>query len=154
MAEKKRNYRSDRFKREKRALREGAFILYFESLFRDDSIDDIFDAACEYDDEENVNISVESLELAKKVQEKSAEIDEIISEFSKKRSVGRISKLNLAILRLAVYEAKFEKKVPVNVAISEAVLLARKYTYDPDVAFINGVLGAYSREYAGEGTNE
>ena len=39
----------------------------------------------------------------------------------------------------------YDDKVPVNVAISEAVILARKFTYDPDVQFINGVLGAYAK---------
>ena len=84
-------------------------------------------------------------ELAKKIASKADEIDTVISELSTKRSVDRIAKINLAILRLAIYEAKFEDSVPVNVAISEAVLLARKYAKDPDVKFINGVLGAFSR---------
>uniref|UniRef100_UPI00262FD3BE transcription antitermination factor NusB n=1 Tax=uncultured Fibrobacter sp. TaxID=261512 RepID=UPI00262FD3BE len=55
------------------------------------------------------------------------EIDEIISKYSEKRSVERIPKLNLAILRIAIYEALYDDKVPVNVAISEAVLLAKAY---------------------------
>ncbi len=146
MADKKRNDRGERFKKAKRELREGAFILYFESLFRDDSIDDIFEASSEVNDpDDNINISEESCELAKKIAAKSDEIDAVISEYSTKRSVDRIAKINLAILRLAIYEAKFEDSIPVNVAISEAVLLAQKYARDPDVSFINGVLGAFSR---------
>ena len=146
MADKKRNDRGERFKKAKRELREGAFILYFESLFRDDSIDDIFEASSEVNaPDDNINISEESCELAKKIAAKSDEIDAVISEYSTKRSVDRIAKINLAILRLAIYEAKFEDSIPVNVAISEAVLLAQKYARDPDVSFINGVLGAFSR---------
>ena len=146
MADNKREHYEAKFKKEKRALREGAFILYFESLFRDDGIDDIYDAAMETDDpDDNIKISEESCELAKKIAEKSDEVDKVISEFSTKRSIQRIAKINLAILRLAIYEAKFEDNVPVNVAISEAVLLAQKYAMDPDVSFINGVLGAFSR---------
>ncbi len=146
MADKKRNDRGERFKKAKRELREGAFILYFESLFRDDGIDDIFEASSEVNDpDDNINISEESCELAKKIAAKSDEIDAVISEYSTKRSVDRIAKINLAILRLAIYEAKFEDSIPVNVAISEAVLLAQKYARDPDVSFINGVLGAFSR---------
>ena len=146
MADKKRNDRGERFKKAKRELREGAFILYFESLFRDDGIDDIFEASSEVNDpDDNINISEESCELAKKIAAKSDEIDAVISEYSTKRSVDRIAKINLAILRLAIYEAKFEDSIPVNVAISEALLLAQKYARDPDVSFINGVLGAFSR---------
>ena len=68
MADKKRNHYEEKFKKAKRELREGAFILYFESLFRDDDIDDIFDAASEVNDpDDNINISEESCELAKKI---------------------------------------------------------------------------------------
>ena len=75
----------------------------------------------------------------------TAEVDKIIGKFSEKRVISRIPKVSLAILRLAFYEIKFCEKVPENVAISEAVLLAKKYAADNDVSFINGVLGAYSR---------
>ena len=77
--------------------------------------------------------------------EKAAEVDKTIVVYSTKRSIERIAKINLAILRLALYEAAYEKDVPVNVAISEAVSIAEKYAQEADVAFINGVLGAYSR---------
>ncbi len=130
----------------KREVREGAFILYFESLFRDDSIEEIFQITREAEDpEENLRISEKSCKLAAEIAKKSAEIDEIIESYSKKRSIDRIAKINLAILRLALYEAIYVERVPVNVAISEAVSLAQKYAREPDIAFINGVLGAYSR---------
>ena len=54
--------------------------------------------------------------------------------------------MSLAILRIAVYEMIYDDKVPVNVAISEAVLLAKGYSYTPDVQFINGLLGAYAKD--------
>lgn len=57
------------------------------------------------------------------VCEKQDEIDSIISKFSNKRTVERIPKINLAILRLAIYEAIYEENVPVNVAISRLWLL-------------------------------
>ena len=61
-------------------------------------------------------------------------------------TVERIPKINLAILRLAIYEAIYEENVPVNVAISEAVALAGKYALEPDVSFVNGVLGSFAKE--------
>lgn len=143
---KKGGSRAGNFVKRKRELREGALILYFESLFREDGIDDIFETALEVNDpDDHIRISEESCELAKKLCGKADEIDLIIAEYSKKRSIDRIAKINLAILRLAIYEADFDDSVPFNVAISEAVLLAQKYAREPDVAFINGVLGAYSR---------
>jgi N utilization substance protein B len=139
----------------KREAREGALILYFESLFRTDSIDEIFEITEEAGGADNVRISEKSRKLAIKISEKSDEIDKIIEKYSQKRSIERIAKINLAILRLGLYEAIYEDNVPVNVAISEAVSLAQKYAREPDIAFINGVLGAYSRSAGDEnGNNE
>ena len=135
----------------KRELREGAFILYFEKQFRDDSLEDIFEVTQEAEGaDDNLRISEGSFRLASKVWEKRDELDKIISCYSKKRSVDRIAKINIAILHLALYEAVYEEKVPVNVAISEAVILAQKFAQEPDIAFINGVLGAFAREHGDE----
>ena len=126
----------------RRDVRESAFILTFEKLFNSDNIESLIEIAKE-NDEVMVNDEVEA--LVKGVADKSAEIDEIIARYSNKRAVERIPKINLAILRLAIYEAMYDEKVPVNVAISEAVALTEKYAFDSDVSFVNGVLGAYSR---------
>ncbi len=124
-------------------IREAAFILSFEKLFRSDSLEEIFDTAKSVD-VFPVNKEVEK--LVNGVFEKADELDGIISKYSEKRSVERIPKLNLAILRIAIYEALYDDKVPVNAAISEAVLLAKAYAFDTDVSFVNGVLGAFSRD--------
>lgn len=125
-------------------IREAAFVLSFEKLFRpDDTLDEIFDIAQSVD-EFPVNSQVKT--LVENVFAKAQELDEVISKYSEKRNVERIPKLNLAILRIAIYEALYDDKVPVNAAISEAVLIAKAYAYDSDVSFINGVLGAFSRE--------
>lgn len=126
----------------RRDVRESAFILTFEMLFRNDSVEEILNVAREVEDF-LVNDEVEG--LVKGISDKKDELDRIISKYSNKRVIERIPKINLAILRLAIYEAQYDEKVPVNVAISEAVALAEKFAQDPDVAFINGVLGAYSR---------
>ena len=126
----------------RREVRETACILSFEKLFRDESIDDIVRISQEYDD---FKIDDEAVRLVKGVLDKQDELDKIISGFSNKRSIERIPKINLAIIRLAIYEAMYADKVPINVAISEAVALAQKYAQEPDIAFINGVLGAFSR---------
>ena len=138
--------KSPGFKSRKREYREGAFIIYFESLLRDDDIDEIYQSNTEAEDiGVEISISKSSCALAKSVSEKSDELDRIIEKYSSKRSVSRISKINLAILRIALYEMVYQENVPPNVAISEAVELAEKYALKPDVAFINGVLGAYLR---------
>ena len=54
--------------------------------------------------------------------------------------VGRMSRVDLTILRLAVYEMKYDESIPVAVAINEAVELARKYGGDSSPSFVNGIL--------------
>jgi N utilization substance protein B len=73
-------------------------------------------------------------------------LDELIIKFSPKRNINRISKINLAILKIAFYEILFDELTPTNVAINEAVQLAKTYSQSEDVAFVNGLLGTYSRE--------
>ncbi|MBQ9375972.1 MAG: transcription antitermination factor NusB [Ruminococcus sp.] len=126
----------------RRDVRESALILTFERLFRDDSLAEIFEAAKETD---AVIVNDDVKTLVTGILDKADEIDSIISKYSNKRAVERIPKINLAVLRLAIYEANYDERVPVNVAISEAVSLAGKYALESDVSFVNGVLGSYSR---------
>jgi N utilization substance protein B len=132
----------------RREVRESVFILSFEKMFRDDSPDEIIAVAEEIGD---LTLNDEVIHNFKGIVEKASELDAIISKYSNKRAVSRIPKINLAILRLAIYEAKYDDKVPVNVAISEAVNLAGKFAQEADIAFINGVLGAFSRSEEAQG---
>lgn len=74
------------------------------------------------------------------------EIDEIIGNCAKGWETDRISKVDLAILRLAVFEVRFSETTPVSVAINEAVELAKKYSSDESPSFINGILGKVAQE--------
>lgn len=134
----------------RREIRDSAFKLIFETLLRDDSIEELYETAEEVD-EITVNDSVR--ELVDGVISHADELDAVISKYSKTRAISRISKLNIAILRLALYEAIYDEKTPVNAAISEAIILSKAYTFKEDTSFINGVLGAFSRELEGENKN-
>ncbi len=123
-------------------VREQAFILIFESLFRDDTPDEIIEVAKE---NEGFLINDDVISMFKGTIEKISEIKEKISKYSEKRQYERIPKVNIAILSLAMYEALYTE-MPVNAAISEAIIIAKDYTYDSDVSFINGILGAFSRD--------
>jgi len=80
------------------------------------------------------------------VCENMGEIDTIINEYAVGWRVDRISRVSRAILRLAVYEIVFNAEVPSNVAINEAVELAKTYDADSAPAFINGILNKVMRE--------
>ena len=74
------------------------------------------------------------------VEDKKEELDEIIENNLNKWKIDRISKVNLSILRLASYELLYDKNIPTNVAINEALEITRKYSDEKSVSFINGVL--------------
>ena len=88
------------------------------------------------------------LAKAKAIAEKVCEIDAMINENATGWKTTRMNKVDLSILRLAVYEMKFDDDVPVKVAINEAVELAKKYTID-ESRFVNGILGAFIRSKEG-----
>jgi len=72
-------------------------------------------------------------------------IDTLIADASDKWSIDRIAKIELAILRVAIYDMKFDE-VPVQVAINEAVELSKKYGEDQSSKFVNGVLGQIAKK--------
>ncbi len=75
----------------------------------------------------------------------SEEIDKLINEHVTGWKTSRMSKVDLSILRLAVYEMKWDDDVPEGVAINEAVELAKKYSGDDAPAFVNGVLAKLAK---------
>lgn len=123
-------------------IREAVFLLTFEKIFSDDSAEEIIDAAREVDEFE-MNEECEKMFYA--VNEKSAELDALIEKNSEKRKIARIPKISIAVLRVAIYEMLYSERVPNNVAVSEAVIIAKKYTYENDVKFINGLLGVIAK---------
>lgn len=72
------------------------------------------------------------------------EIDAMIDERAVGWSSRRMGKVDLAIIRLAVYEICFDEKIPTGVAINEAVELAKSYGQDGSAAFVNGVLAKFA----------
>lgn len=75
-----------------------------------------------------------------KVRDKLEEIDQLLNETAKGWKTSRMSKVDLNVLRLAVYELKYDDDVPTGVAINEAVELAKKFGGEESPAFVNGIL--------------
>lgn len=127
--------------------REQAFILIFERSFKDESIDEIVEAAVigralEVDDY--------AYNLAKDVCGHLPWLDESISAYSKKWKLNRMSRVALSIIRMSLWEIDHIDTVPVGASINEAVELAKKYGTLDDFSFVNGVLGAYVRGLGGD----
>lgn len=123
--------------------REAALILLFQMELNGSDLDETL-ALTEEAFELETNSAV--LKIASGVSEHKDEIDEIISRYSKTRAVSRISKVNITIMRIAVYEMLFNSEVPDKVAINEAIELSKEYAEKQDSNFISGLLGSYYRD--------
>jgi len=79
-----------------------------------------------------------------KIVEKLGDIDAMIGEKAEGWTVSRMGKVDITILRLAVFEIKFDEDIPTSVAINEAVELAKKFGQDNSAKFINAVLAKFA----------
>jgi transcription antitermination protein NusB len=84
-------------------------------------------------------------ELAEGVDEHREELDDVIAAHAKGWTVDRIAPLDLNVMRVAVYEIEFAE-TPAEVAINEAIELAKEYCGADAPGFVNGILGAVVRE--------
>lgn len=123
-------------------MREHVFKLIFRVPFHDknelrEQIDYYFDDLTDVNEKDYEYIKNKALLVC----ELSDELDEKINSVSEGWPVDRIGKAELAIMRLAVYEMLYDDDIPINVAINEAVELAKSYGSDDNAAsFVNGVL--------------
>ena len=126
----------------RRELREQVFKLLFRVEFNEK---EEMPGQCElfFGDEEK-EISEKDRDFIQGKYEKISalldRIDGMINETAVGWSTGRMGKVDLTILRLAVYEIRFDEDVPTGVAINEAVELAKKFGQDGSPGFVNGVL--------------
>jgi len=122
----------------RREARETAFALLFENTFSEEGIESVIADAKEA---ETLTPDAFAESLAVGATARQEEIDSKIEEASHKWKVGRMSRVSVSVMRLAVYEILFVEDIPVSVSINEAVELAKKYGGEDDAAFVNGVLG-------------
>lgn len=129
---------------EKRRLsREQAFIILFEKSFNQDmSVDEIINIAIEA---EVIKEDKFTEKLVKTADEHLTEIDELVEQNLKGWTMARISKVSLALIRMAITEIKFFEDIPTGVSINEAVEICKIYGSDEDKSFVNGILGSVSR---------
>ncbi len=90
------------------------------------------------------------LRLVSGLGQHSYELDRDIEKYAVGWRFDRISLIDSAILRLAMYEILYMPDIPNAAAINEAVELARKYDSEDAARFVNGILGAFARSEAGE----
>lgn len=127
----------------RRKSREQSFIVLFEKSFNEDlSFDEIVEIAIET---EVIEKDTFMNSILKSAEENLSDVDAEIEKNLKGWSKSRISKVSLALLRMAIAEMKYMDDVPVGVSINEAVEICKIYGSDEDKSFINGVLGSVAR---------
>ena len=121
--------------------RKRALDLLFESDQRGVSISDVLEARPEVDPNDY------GVQLARGVAEHQGELDAAIVEHARDWSLHRMPAVDRCILRLAVYEMRYEPTVPDAVVVAEAVRLASELSTDESPGFVNGVLGGVQRQH-------
>ena len=133
----------------RKVAREGAMKLLFQMELNNDFSDeaksvylenfDFVDSETDYIEEAYASI-VENKDI----------IDRYIEDYLEGWSIYRLAKVDLAVLRLAIYEILFRKDIPVEVSINEAIEIVKKYSNYDSFKFINGVLGGFVRSLEGK----
>lgn len=124
----------------RRVSRESAMKLLYQLEFQKEYVDEQINEVVE-DNNLKGKDKEYFLDVIEGVHKNFQAINEAIEEYAKGWEIKRMSRVDLSILRLAIYELKFREDIPINVLINEAVELAKKYSGKEASAFINGILG-------------
>lgn len=128
----------------RKQAREGAMKLLFQMESTNDFSNEAMDLYLEnfiFDDGE-IDYIRDSIV---KVTENIEEIDKYIVANLEGWSINRLAKVDLSVLRLAIYEIMYRDDIPMEVSINEAIETVKKYSSDDSFKFINGVLGGFVR---------
>ena len=130
----------------RRELRENTFVMLFHKEFHDieemqEQFELYFEKKAPMSEKDETYVSERVYDILSKLNE----IDSDIEEASESWTISRMSKIDLSIMRLAYYEMRFDDTVPLQVAINEAVEIAKLYGGDNSPSFINGVLGKLAK---------
>lgn len=128
----------------RRELRENVFMMLFRVEFHEEG--DMTEQLGLLE-EDLVDVKPEDLEYINRkcndIIAKVTEIDAAINDSTTGWKTTRMGKVDLSIIRLAVYEMKYEEDIPAKVSINEAVELAKKFGTDESASFVNGVLAKF-----------
>lgn len=129
----------------RRELREQIFKLLFRVEFN--SLEDMPEQEQLFFEDEDAAQEADASYISDKyhmIQQKLPEIDQQLNERAQGWNTARMGKVDLTILRLAVYEINYDTSVPTGVAINEAVELAKKFGQDASPGFVNGILAKFA----------
>ena len=129
----------------RREIRENVFKMLFRAEFHEaeemnEQVSFFEEELSEAKEDELAYMTNKSNEILARIPE----IDKAVNEVSEGWKTSRMGKVDLSIIRLAVFEIKYEEEIPTKVAINEAVELAKKYGTDSSSAFVYGILAKFA----------
>jgi N utilization substance protein B len=129
----------------RKIAREVAFKIIFELAFQDEDLNNLYNEYIDFEEDE-LNLSTEDEKYINEVllgiKENKEIIDSKIKENLKDWAFDRISKIDLAILRLSIYEILYREDIPEKVSINEAVEICKRFSEDTSPSFVNGILAS------------
>lgn len=133
----------------RKIAREVAFKIVFEYSFQDDDAVELYQRYIQ-SEEEQPDLNEEDkkyiLEIVSGIKDNISKLDEKIQAHLKDWNLDRINKVDVAILRLAIYEILYRDDIPPKVSINEAVEISKQFSEDSSPSFVNGVLGEIIKE--------
>lgn len=129
------------------AIREVAFkLIYSQEIQKSEDIQEQIDLYKEANDLTDENASIYIVDVMNGIKLNQVEIEELIEKNLKSDwKMERISKIDLSLLKLAIYEINY-KKIPYKIIINEVVELAKKYGGEQSQKFVNGMLASIVKE--------
>lgn len=140
------------FMGKRRSGRELAFRLLFQCDVGGQPLKDVLEVA-RAESEATDEVWEFAVELARGAWLAHAELDAVITRYAAGWTLERMANADRNLLRLALYEILHRPDIPQSVSINEAVELAKRYSTAESAKFINGILGAFSRERAADSQN-
>mgnify|MGYP001486545678 CR=1 FL=1 len=128
----------------RKQAREGTMKLIYQMEVNDDFSEEALSLFFEnfpFDQSEKEYI----IDAYNKIKDNIEEIDNLMENTLEGWKINRLAKIDLAILRIALYEILYRNDIPVEVSINEAIETAKKYSSEDSYKFINGVLGSIVR---------
>ena len=120
----------------------------FPDRTQEDTIKDLIDSLAQNDEYAEQKILLDmAYDIVLGVLDHQHDIDPIIETCAPEWPVDQISRVDVNVIRMAIYELLYKNKAPVKVIIDEAVEIAKEYGSDASSKFVNGVLGTVVKEY-------
>lgn len=119
-------------------------MLYAASLGGEESMSEVLEQSEQADTlSDSDKTFLENLSYG--VRARQQELDEIVAQYAQGWALNRLAKVDLTILRMAVYEMLYMPEIPVGATVNEAVELAKRFGEEKSPGFINGILGSVAR---------